>query len=509
MSLQKNLFTLLVLLLLWSCSKDSSELELSPNSEQDPMPKSEIDAEIKKQLDHGTVYNWNMASDQLLWSALVQSDSIVALGYQTSNTENIKDKIHEIDPQEPTWSAVKEDLIEMALEAANRGLTEPRYTREDILMTPGPQPVPAIMIKIWDKALLAELRTMDEVRYVEVATYTYGTQARSAAGCGGAVGANNIPAQDFTSTSPQAIIPWTYDFMNVPAAWSQSTGQGVKVAVIDSGTSPSQSKLGSEFNSGQSQGRSLQRDGTFISSWWPWARPDGPNDDCGHGTQMAGLVAAPRGFGGTPAGVAYNCNLFSIRGTDDVVINDWREKQGVRDALILSGNDGAVKIISMSLGDIFYSSTVADGIFHAYNRNKLIFAAAGTSTWFTNWVGVVFPASMSQTVAVTGVKDVTPLAECNECHYGSQVDFVAVMQRASNGDRTALSLAMSGNTPSYIGGSSAATAMTAGVAALVWSRYPNWSRSTVLNRLKTSASIYPSRDSDFGWGIIDAALAVQ
>ncbi|HAN77057.1 MAG TPA: serine protease, partial [Bacteroidales bacterium] len=65
------------------------------------------------------------------------------------------------------------------------------------------------------------------------------------------------------------------------------------------------------------------------------------------------------------------------------------------------------------------------------------------------------------------------------------------------------------NSKQYIGGSSVATSFTAGVAALVWAKYPTWTRDQVLTRLKQSASIYPNRNSNFGWGNINAYLAVQ
>ena len=61
----------------------------------------------------------------------------------------------------------------------------------------------------------------------------------------------------------------------------------------------------------------------------------------------------------------------------------------------------------------------------------------------------------------------------------------------------------------YTGGSSVATATTAGIAALVWSKYPSWTRTQVLNRLKQSSEFYPSRNSSFGYGNIDALQAVQ
>ncbi|NRA51551.1 MAG: protease, partial [Phaeodactylibacter sp.] len=57
--------------------------------------------------------------------------------------------------------------------------------------------------------------------------------------------------------------------------------------------------------------------------------------------------------------------------------------------------------------------------------------------------------------------------------------------------------------------SSAATATTAGIAALVWATNPNQSRNQVLQRLKNASSNYPARSSNFGWGTINAAQAVQ
>jgi serine protease len=199
----------------------------------------------------------------------------------------------------------------------------------------------------------------------------------------------------------------------------------------------------------------------------------------------------------------------AYRATSDVVINGSKEKKGVKNALVGAGNRSDVKVISMSIGDVFSSGTVKDGVRYAYNRGKLIVAAAGTSLTWTSWVGVIFPANMNETTAVTGIRDGSPMQRCNTCHDGSKVDFVAVMQRRSNTDRTSLTLSRSNNNPGYVGGSSAATATTAGIAALVWATNPSQSRSQVLNRMKQAASFYPGRNGSFGWGIIDANQAVR
>ncbi|MBX2871608.1 MAG: S8 family serine peptidase [Saprospiraceae bacterium] len=500
-----------VMLGLAGCSKEAF-VEQDAAQSQEPLTKVELNAIIKNEIEtKNDVFHWQDQSDQVLWSAAVQSDSIMSIGYQPAGYTQIEEKIHLIDINESEWANIKNKLLTFIVQETNRLNPSQKVDAADILLPEPDGVLPHFMVKMHNQEVISQLRSMPEVRFVEPLGYEMESeiQERSDAGCGLSPN-NNIPSADYTTTSPSAKIPWNFYNMNIPAAWATSTGDNIEVTLIDTGVYPEQSKLGSAFNSGQSQGRSIGKTGTYNSSFWWWnTKPDGPNDKCGHGTQMAGLIAAPRGSGGSSVGVAYNCNLYSIRGTGDVVVNGSKEKTGVKNALVKAGKRGSTKIISMSIGDIFYSSTVADGIYYAYNRGKMIFAAAGTSTSFTNWVGVVFPATMSQTVAVTGVKDGSSLSRCNTCHSGSAVDFVAVMQRSSSNSRTSLTLARSGNTPSSVGGSSAATATTAGIAALVWATNTSQSRSQVLSRLKNAASIYPSRNSQYGWGIIDAAQAVN
>ena len=87
-----------------------------------------------------------------------------------------------------------------------------------------------------------------------------------------------------------------------------------------------------------------------------WKRYDGPDDQCGHGTAMSGVIASPRNTVGNAVGVAYNSNLISVRGTSDVIVNSGNEKDGVAEALVLLGNRSDVRIISMSIGDVFSNS---------------------------------------------------------------------------------------------------------------------------------------------------------
>jgi serine protease len=509
--MKKSILLLLVVFTLTRCSEEQLTVQDQLVAQQEPLTESEINQIVIQKLEQNNEFKWEMVNSTVLWSALVNSDSMLVVGYQPEGEGNISGRVHQIDINDKDWSAAKSNLLDEVVSSINKkGLVT---TSQEEVLFKAHDVLPFFKIKVWDIEVVNMLRAMPSVRYVEPVNYGSGINKRadngkteSSSGCSNSAN-YGIPTADYTVVAPNAKASWNYDYMNIRQAWSYSTGAGISVGLIDTGISPNQNKLNSQFNTGYSQGRFVHKYGTYVSSWWPWASPDGPNDKCGHGTAMAGIIAAPRSAAGSAVGVAYNSNLVAYRGTSDVVVNGYDEIDGVADALVGLGNRSDVKIISMSIGDIFWHSEVADGVRYAYGKGKMLISAAGTSFSWTNWVGVIFPANMSETIAVTGIKD-NGYNECSTCHYGSQVDFSVVMQRSSNGN-TALSLAMSGDTPSTVGGSSAATATTAGIAALIWARNPSMTRSQVLQKMKDASDLYPSRNANFGWGKIDALQAVQ
>ena len=491
-----------------SCQDDLINPTTEPEAQQDPLTRAEINALVETHLfATDEPFDWNETTERVVWSALELSQNEAALGYQPAGYTDLNETIHTIDVTQGEWKTTRDELVSDLLEATAR-LTGETITEEELFVSPEDGVLPILEVKILHPGVLAEFRQRDDVRYLEPSNYTAAElELRSGSGCSEAP-ANSITGGDYSTISPGAKLPWNFSYMNIPQAWNTSTGNNIGIAVIDTGTYPEQNKLGNRFASGWSTSRSLGRYGTYAPNWWS-SSPDGPNDRCGHGTQMCGLAAAPRTSEGSTVGVAYEANLRSYRATSDVIINGSREKRGVKDALVSAGNHSGTKVISMSIGDVFSSGTVKDGVRYAYNRGKLIMAAAGTSLSWTSWYGVIFPANMSETTAVTGIRTGSPMQRCNTCHDGSKVDFVAVMQRRNDTDRTSLTLSRYNNNPGYVGGSSAATATTAGIAALVWATNPGQSRTQVLNRLKQAASFYPGRDGNFGWGLIDAAQAVQ
>lgn len=494
----KNLYLILTALFLAACH--SEEPIVSPKSEQpNPLPVSEIDRHIQESLEQEGRFAWSDVSDEMLWSALVQSDSVLLIGYQPEGERDVADKLHTITATNPAWAQAKEKVLHEIAAIMQKTV----QTTENLLIAED-ETLPYMEVKTASWEVVRYLRSSPYIRYAEPASYylqtlepTTNQRVASKLSCS-YIDDAPVPTADYQSVSPDVKASWNWYSAGITQAWTTSTGSGITVGLIDTGISPTQAKLGSEFNQGNSQGRTITKLGTY--------QDDASDDLCGHGTRMAGLIAAPRGYDGTSIGVAYNANLVAVRGTGDVIIDSRDEKRGVANALKLLANRSDVRIISMSIGSLFSVGSVKDAVRYAYGKGKLIICAAGTSTSFTTWAGVVFPARMDETVAVTGVRE-GQYKRCNTCHTGRDVDFTMIMQR-SDPDRTTITLPETGTKLSTVGGSSTATAMAAGVAALVWSTDPSMSRDEVYQRLKETADLYPNRDRSFGWGNIDAYQAV-
>lgn len=485
-----------LLMALASCSDYESTRE--ETLVRDPMTPAQINKRIKVDLNEGRLYDWKRASDYMLWSAVVNGNNLVSIGFGS----------HPEDFQRSTSPKSREMQAEILNIINQYEGKESLIASDEFLNT--------IDVEITRQETIIALRKSPYIRYVEPADYRYFDHEQtlttySGVNSGSGCGYESVPllTQDYTTILPNARAGWTLYHHNIPAAWNLATGAGITIGIVDTGTSPEQTLLGSSFNDGYSQGRTIQKFGTFVDSVWPWSTgTDGPNDGCGHGTSMASAAAAPRNDNGMPVGVAYNANLVTYRAAENVVLDGYHEQNGVKNAFTALGNNASVRIISMSMGHIFSVGKISDGVKYAYKKGKMIFCAGGTSTSFTTFVGVIFPASMAEAIAVTGVKDSSTYQKCDVCHTGSKIEFTVAMQRASNGSTSPV-LSYYNNQTDYVGGSSVATATTAGIAALVWSKNPGWSRQQVLDKMRQSASFFPNKNSQFGYGNINAQLAVQ
>lgn len=498
--MRKNVFYLLLLFFVFtSCNRDDLQNNVASTeiTQKDPLTAKQINEKINETIKTKGRFSWNESSDHFLWSGIFQGNKIASIGFGSSFDRSL-------------------DANNKAIENEILDLIKKYEGKTDRILLSSDQYLNQIDVAIEKQETVIALRKMKNIRYLEPADYRYfenekqfGATAKSSSsssGCGFESTALN--AVDYTTVSPNAKAPWSFTKHNIINAWSYSTGAGVTIGVIDSGVSPEQSLLGSSFNNGLSTGRTISKNGVYVDSVWPWSTGyDGSADKCGHGTSMASAAAAPRNNQGQPVGVAYNANLVTYRAASNVVLDGYHEQNGVKIAFTELGNNNSVKIISMSMGHIFSVGKIEDGVKYAYSKGKLIFCAGGTSTSFTNFVGVIFPAWMPETQAITGVKENTSNQKCDVCHSGNEIDFTYQMERASGSNIPVLSY-YNGQTD-YVGGSSVATASTAGIAALVWAKNPSWTRDQVINKMRQSATYYPTPNSDYGYGNINVLQAVQ
>lgn len=347
--------------------------------------------------------------------------------------------------------------------------------------------LPRMEVRLADQAALSAIRKLPFVDYVEpVLIQQELPQFAGVGGCGW--GSAWTGDRQYTSTGD--VYSQKFTAMNIPAAWGYSSGSGIKIGLIDTGISSGQGQFTSTFTSGQSSGRtlSLLRISSQASAY----------DECGHGTRMAGIIAAPWD-GQNVGGIAYRASLVSVRHASGVATVSSSDAA----ASVRAANQNGAQVIVMAWESLNWLWQVSDEIeYWHYSRQVLFFGAAGTSGCWDGILdsNVIFPADMPEVVAVTGVTYPSGGVPCG-IHHGSDVELTSYLDVPSTGRYTADIVSM--------GGSSNATAVAGGIAALVWSYNPGMTRDQLRARLQQTAQYYPSRNSEEGYGLMNAVKAVR
>lgn len=190
---------------------------------------------------------------------------------------------------------------------------------------------------------------------------------------------------------------WGVNLVNAPEVWARNyTGQGVTVAVIDSGVDYTHFDLDSNIwiNTGEIPGNGRDDDGNgFIDDVRGWDfvdRDNDPMDGEGHGTHVAGTIAAENNGQGI-TGVAYNARIMPIRVLDNTGSGSYND---VVQGIFYAVNNGA-NVINLSLGGGF-SQALIDALQFAVSRSVTVVIAAGNE--YASQPG--FPANQ---VATSGI----------------------------------------------------------------------------------------------------------
>ncbi|MFF0040938.1 S8 family peptidase [Streptomyces mirabilis] len=317
--------------------------------------------------------------------------------------------------------------------------------------------------------------------------------------------------------------------MNVPGAWSTSTGSGVTVAVIDTGY-VAHSDVAANIVAGYDfiSDTAVSVDGDGRDS-----NPADPGDyyaanECGsgipasdsswHGTHVAGTIAAVTGNNKGIAGIAYGAKISPLRvlgkcgGYDSDIIDaiTWASGGTVSG---VPANANVAKVINMSLGGSgACTSATQSAITAAVNRGTTVVVAAGNDN---DNAANYSPASCNNviTVAATGRSG----SRASYSNYGSIVDISApggdMSTATANGIYSTLNSGT--KTPSsesyaYYQGTSMATPHIVGLVALMKSANSSLTPAQIETAVKSNARALPGTCSGgCGAGLADATKTVQ
>ena len=281
-------------------------------------------------------------------------------------------------------------------------------------------------------------------------------------------------------------------------AWRSATGAGVLVAVVDSGVDPGNAHLTDAVVPG-------------VDLVGVAGDPAGRTDTAGHGTAVAGQIAARwrEDLGSGVVGLAPAAAILPVRVyyADD----DQAREQGVApDATrMAAGIDAAVaagaRVVNVSMSTPNDTPALADAVRRATAAGALVVASAGNrNTSSDESDGPRYPAAYDGVLAVTAV-DVDDRPAGDAIH-GAHVDVAAPGTNVLTTFHAAGDCMLSGEGTS----TSFATAYVSAAVALLAERYPEETPAQWAYRLEvTAARAQPAaRDDLVGWGVVrpDAAL---
>lgn len=340
-----------------------------------------------------------------------------------------------------------------------------------------------------------------------------------------------VCAEPVLTGAPPSEPPMAQQVLDLPAAWQFSRGAGQKVAVIDTGVNP------------HPRLRALQPGGDYVSD------TNGTVDCDGHGTLVAGIIAAQPSPHDAFAGVAPDAEILTIRqlslayepkdrrGGDDppgkITSDGYGSVLTLAGAVVRAVDMGATVINISEVACTAAGSDTADAalgaaVKYAYDRNVVVVAAAGNvqpdgacskQNERSGWDSVTTVASPAWfTPYVLSVGSVDPDGEVSDLSlHGPWVGVAAIGRDIVSLDSKPGGTGLVDGVQTTEGirsieGTSFAAPYVSGLAALIRARFPQLSAQQVIDRImRTAHGPGAGRDGRIGHGLIDplAALTAQ
>ena len=274
---------------------------------------------------------------------------------------------------------------------------------------------------------------------------------------------------------------WGADAVKAPSAWEKGyTGQGIVVAVLDTGVDRNHDDLKNNIwtNQGEIPNNGKDDDGNgYIDDVYGW-NFDGNNNNTidvdGHGTHVSGTIAGTKNdFGVT--GIAYDAQIMPVKVLDDFGSGSTT---AVANGIYYAADNGA-NIINLSLGGSFPSFGIERAIQYANSKGVTVVMAAGNSSGETP----LYPARYADKygIAVGAIDE-----EKNMARFSNRAGTDALTYLTAPGVNIYSTLP--NNRYDSYSGTSMATPHIAGVVALMLSANPNLNSNLIRQTLEETAS---------------------
>jgi serine protease len=293
----------------------------------------------------------------------------------------------------------------------------------------------------------------------------------------------------FVPNDPLYSQQWNLRAIRMPEAWEISQGEGVTVAVVDTGVTRVPDLAQTEFVKGYD----------FVDD------DEDPTDLNGHGTHVAGTLAQSTNNALGVAGVAFKAKIMPVRVLD---ANGFGSLSDVVEGIRYAVDHGAT-VINLSLGSRASARLMEEAVAYAHSKGVTVVAAAGNE----NSSQVSYPARYPHVIAVSATgPDGTKAPYSN---YGVGVDIAAPggAKTPEHPEYGILQQTINRRNPdesvfAYFQGTSMAAPHVAGVAALIQAQGIK-DPDKVEAILKMSAAPVPGDKQNFyGAGLLDAARAL-
>lgn len=279
----------------------------------------------------------------------------------------------------------------------------------------------------------------------------------------------------FYPNDPQYPYGWHLPKIGTPMAWDSTQGNGVTIAILDSGVDRAHPDLEAQL----------------VPGWNFYDNNDNVTDVYGHGTPVAGIAAAAGNNSIGVTSVSFRSRIMPMRVTDSSGMGYYSL---MASALIAAADNGA-RVANISFLGVSLSSTVDSAAQYMRGKGGVVVTSGGN----TGDLRTDPPRSTLTVVAATDSSD----ARSSSSSWGDYIDIAA--------PGIALSTTLNGGGYGGASGTSASSPVVAGVYALMMSANPALQPATLDSILFSTAQDLGTTGYDqyFGAGRVNAAAAVS